>query len=183
MEALINMICDLEITSRSEKNCVKISWWSDIPLKSYQRKTVLRGHEIHSSNFTHAMLQQLQRVHFWNQRHYAALSLWLLSIYWLLNSWAKAPKWRLPRLSITPMPNGCECQLRPRNSFANTTAVHTAQAMEVLKKLLGRSCPKPPTLFYHRPSKWCQHTSNLFTSHRWDDEWRTSSFSNFKGII
>ena len=49
MEALINMICDLKITSGSEKNCVKISWWSDIPLKSYQRKTVLRGHEIHSS--------------------------------------------------------------------------------------------------------------------------------------
>ena len=42
------MICDLKITSWSEKNCVKISWSSDIPLKSYQRKTVLRGHEIHS---------------------------------------------------------------------------------------------------------------------------------------
>ena len=26
VEALINMICDLKITSRSEKNCVKISW-------------------------------------------------------------------------------------------------------------------------------------------------------------
>ena len=26
-----------------------MSWWSNIPLKSYQRKTVLRGHEIHSS--------------------------------------------------------------------------------------------------------------------------------------
>ena len=25
-EALINMICDLKITSWSEKNCVKISW-------------------------------------------------------------------------------------------------------------------------------------------------------------
>ena len=48
MEALINMICDLKFTSWSEKNSVKISWWSDIPLKSYQRKTVLRGHEIHS---------------------------------------------------------------------------------------------------------------------------------------
>ena len=49
MEALINMICELKITSGSKKNCVKIPWWSDIPLKSYQRKTVLRGHEIHSS--------------------------------------------------------------------------------------------------------------------------------------
>ena len=48
-KALINMICDLKITSRSEKSCVKISCCSDIPLKSYQRKTVLRGHEIHSS--------------------------------------------------------------------------------------------------------------------------------------
>ena len=26
VEALINMICDLKITSWSEKNCVKISW-------------------------------------------------------------------------------------------------------------------------------------------------------------
>ena len=26
VEALINMICELEITSGSEKNCVKISW-------------------------------------------------------------------------------------------------------------------------------------------------------------
>ena len=26
VEALINMICDLKITSGSEKNCVKISW-------------------------------------------------------------------------------------------------------------------------------------------------------------
>ena len=42
------MICDLKITSGYEKNCVKISWWTDIPLKSYHRKTVLRGHEIHS---------------------------------------------------------------------------------------------------------------------------------------
>ena len=42
------MICELEITSGSKKNCVRISQWSDIPLKSYQRKTVLRGHEIHS---------------------------------------------------------------------------------------------------------------------------------------
>ena len=47
--ALINMICELKITSGSKKNCVKISWWSDIALKSYYRKTVLRGHEIHSS--------------------------------------------------------------------------------------------------------------------------------------
>ena len=50
VEALINMVCDLKITSVSEKNCIKISWWSDIPLKRYQRKTVLRGHEIHSSS-------------------------------------------------------------------------------------------------------------------------------------
>ena len=48
MEASINMICELKITSGSKKNCVKIPWWSDIPLKSYQRETVLRGHEIHS---------------------------------------------------------------------------------------------------------------------------------------
>ena len=43
------MTCELKITSGSKKNCVKIPWWSDIPLKSYQRKTVLRGLEIHSS--------------------------------------------------------------------------------------------------------------------------------------
>ena len=49
MEALINMVCELKNTSGSKKNCVKFLWWSDIPLKSYQRKTVLRGHEIHSS--------------------------------------------------------------------------------------------------------------------------------------
>ena len=48
MKALINMTCELKITSGSKKNCVKIPWWSDIPLKSYQRKTVLRGLEIHS---------------------------------------------------------------------------------------------------------------------------------------
>ena len=42
------MICELKITSGCKKNCVKIPWGSDIPLKSYQRKTVLRGHEIHS---------------------------------------------------------------------------------------------------------------------------------------
>ena len=47
--ALINMVCELKITLGSKKNCVKISWWSDIVLESYQRKTVLRGHEIHSS--------------------------------------------------------------------------------------------------------------------------------------
>ena len=52
MGALINMICELEITSGSKKNCVKNSQWSDISLKSYQRKTVLRGHEIHSSAST-----------------------------------------------------------------------------------------------------------------------------------
>ena len=43
------MICELKITSGSKKNCVKIPWLSDIPLKSYQRKTVLLGHEIHSN--------------------------------------------------------------------------------------------------------------------------------------
>ena len=46
--ALINMVCELKITSWSKKNCVYIPWRSDIKLKSYQRKTVLRGHEIHS---------------------------------------------------------------------------------------------------------------------------------------
>ena len=50
MKALINMSCELKITSGSKKKCVKIPWRSDIPLKSYQRKTVLRGLEIHSSN-------------------------------------------------------------------------------------------------------------------------------------
>ena len=33
--ALINMVCELENTSWSEKKCVKISWLSDIALKSY----------------------------------------------------------------------------------------------------------------------------------------------------
>ena len=33
--ALINMVCEPKITSGSEKNCVKISWWSDIAFKSY----------------------------------------------------------------------------------------------------------------------------------------------------
>ena len=33
--ALINMVCELKITSVYKKNCVKISWWSDIALKSY----------------------------------------------------------------------------------------------------------------------------------------------------
>ena len=33
--ALMNMVCELKITSGSKKNCVKISWWSDIALKSY----------------------------------------------------------------------------------------------------------------------------------------------------
>ena len=49
MGALINIVCELKITSGSKKNCVKISWWSDSEFKSYKRKTVLRGHEIHSS--------------------------------------------------------------------------------------------------------------------------------------
>ena len=33
--ALINMVYELKITSGSEKNCVKISWWSDVALESY----------------------------------------------------------------------------------------------------------------------------------------------------
>ena len=33
--ALINMVGELKITSGSKKNCVKISWLSDITLKSY----------------------------------------------------------------------------------------------------------------------------------------------------
>ena len=33
--ALINMVCELKITSWSQKNCVKISLWSEIALKSY----------------------------------------------------------------------------------------------------------------------------------------------------
>ena len=28
------MVCELKITSRSKKNCVKIPWWSDILLNS-----------------------------------------------------------------------------------------------------------------------------------------------------
>ena len=47
--ALINIVYELKITSWSKKICVKISWWSDSEFKSYKRKTVLRGHEIHSS--------------------------------------------------------------------------------------------------------------------------------------
>ena len=35
VETLINMVCELKITSGSEKNHVKILWWSDIPFKSY----------------------------------------------------------------------------------------------------------------------------------------------------
>ena len=35
VEALINMVCELKITSECKKKCVKISWWPDIPLKSY----------------------------------------------------------------------------------------------------------------------------------------------------
>ena len=34
VEALINMVCELKIT-QGLKKIVKISWWSDIPLKSY----------------------------------------------------------------------------------------------------------------------------------------------------
>ena len=33
--ALMNMVYELKITSWSKKNCVKISWWSDIALESY----------------------------------------------------------------------------------------------------------------------------------------------------
>ena len=33
--ALINMVCELKITSGFGKNCVKISWWSDVALESY----------------------------------------------------------------------------------------------------------------------------------------------------
>ena len=33
--ALINMVCELKITSGAKKNCVKISWWSDVALESY----------------------------------------------------------------------------------------------------------------------------------------------------
>ena len=35
VEASINMVCDLKITSGSKKNCAKISWWSDVALESY----------------------------------------------------------------------------------------------------------------------------------------------------
>ena len=33
--ALLNMVCKLKNTSGSTKNCVKISWWSDVALESY----------------------------------------------------------------------------------------------------------------------------------------------------
>ena len=33
--ALINMVCELKITSGSKKKCAEISWWSEIALKSY----------------------------------------------------------------------------------------------------------------------------------------------------
>ena len=35
VEALINMVCRLNITSVFKKNCVKISWWSDVALECY----------------------------------------------------------------------------------------------------------------------------------------------------
>ena len=35
MGALINMVCEIKITSGSKKNCVKISWWSDVASESY----------------------------------------------------------------------------------------------------------------------------------------------------
>ena len=47
--AFISMVCESKITSGSKKNCVKISWRPDVALESYLRKTVLRGHEIHSN--------------------------------------------------------------------------------------------------------------------------------------
>ena len=33
--ALINMVYELKNTSGSKKNCVKISWWSNVALESY----------------------------------------------------------------------------------------------------------------------------------------------------
>ena len=33
--ALINMVYELKMTSWSKKNCLKISWWSDVALESY----------------------------------------------------------------------------------------------------------------------------------------------------
>ena len=33
--ALINMVYEQKLTSGSKKNCVKISWWSDVALESY----------------------------------------------------------------------------------------------------------------------------------------------------
>ena len=33
--ALTNMVCELRITSECKENCEKISWWSDIALRSY----------------------------------------------------------------------------------------------------------------------------------------------------
>ena len=42
VEALINMVRKLKITVGSLKNCVRITWRSDILLNSY-KKTGLRG--------------------------------------------------------------------------------------------------------------------------------------------
>ena len=33
--ALINMVYEVKITSWLKKNCVQISWWSDVALESY----------------------------------------------------------------------------------------------------------------------------------------------------
>ena len=72
------MICNLKITSRSEKNCVKISWWSDIPLKSYQRKTVLRGHEIHSRFH---IMNKIYKLSYWG---FCKLLSYQSSIIWVI---------------------------------------------------------------------------------------------------
>ena len=37
------MVCELKITAGSTKNCVKVPWRSDIPLKNYWEKTGLGG--------------------------------------------------------------------------------------------------------------------------------------------
>ena len=50
--ALMNMLNEQKLTSGFKKNCVKFSWWSDVALESYKRKTVLLGHEIHSSSWS-----------------------------------------------------------------------------------------------------------------------------------
>ena len=48
VEALINMVCELKITSGSKENCVKIPWSSDTQLIVISEKQGNGAVEIHS---------------------------------------------------------------------------------------------------------------------------------------